>query len=97
MSTGLFAITDALQASQAAATAHQTQTDAAVTALKTEADSLATQLQAIQAAPPSGVTPEQLNAVAASVTALSTHVSTLDGLVGAPDPVSTPAPTASSS
>lgn len=95
MSTGLFAITDALQASQAAATAHQTQTDAAVTALKTEADSLATQLQAIQAAPPSGVTPEQLNAVAASVSTLGTHVSTLESLVGAPDPTATPVASAS--
>jgi uncharacterized protein YPO0396 len=88
MSTGLFAITDAL-------TAHQTSQDTAIAALKTEADAATAAITALQANPPSGVTPDQLAAALApvvqSVTNIGTQVTALQALVGTPDAPATPA------
>lgn len=62
MSTGLFAITDALAA-------HQAQQDAAITAVQDA-------VTALQNTPPGSVTQAQLDVVSASVTALAAVVGT---------------------
>lgn len=77
MSTGLFAITDAL-------TAHQASQDEAISAVQSA-------VAVIQSAPPSGITQAQLDAVSASVTALAALVGTPTPAAPAPEVPTAPA------